>query len=119
MKSTVKRWCRHYGYTWYGPGVYSSKRYDYKIHFAKGLFAIFRSAHTSELAPQSFTTSSGKQFLMFPVYSQLVGQKEMTESKFTHVTAWVKACLAGTVSEYSDAEAQQGAAPDAFVADEL
>lgn len=119
MKSTVKRWCKDFGYTWYGPGVYGSERYDYKIHFAKGHFAFFRSAHGPSLAPKSYSTARGKQFLIFPVYSQIVGQKEMSKSKFVDVTEWVKACLAGKVCDYPGAASQPRMTPDASTTDEF
>ena len=108
MKSTVKRWCKDFGYTWHGPGVYGTERYDYNIHFGKGLAAMFRSAHGPCRKPKVCSTNRGKEFLIFPVYSQLVGQKEMSRFKFSQATSWVKDCLAGNMREYTEnATAQQ------------
>jgi len=107
MKSTVKRWCREFGYTWYGAGTYGAESYDYKIQFAKGESAIFRSAHGPIFGPNSYYTKNGTSFLIFPVYSQFVGQKEMSKSKFVQATEWVRNCIAGEICEYPHAAAQQ------------
>jgi len=107
MKSTVKRWCKECGYTWYGPGVYSSVRYDYKIQFAKGVVALFRTTHGRCLAPREYVTNKGKPFLVFPVFTQFVGEKEMSKAKFTQATDWIVSCLAGKITEYPHAAAQQ------------
>lgn len=113
MKSTVKAWCKNFGYTWHGPGMYSSERYDYKIHFSKGVFALFCTAHGPCFAPRECCTKSGKAFLIFPVISQLVGQKEISKTKFTLAANWVLACLEGKISEFPSAAAPQGARADA------
>ncbi len=107
MKSTVKRWCKVFGYTWYGPGVYSSESYDYKIQFATDVAAFFRTAHGPCFAPCEYRTKGGKPFLIFPVFTQFVGQKEMSKAKFTQATDWVLACLEGKISEFPHAPAQQ------------
>lgn len=100
MKSTAKRWCMDFGYTWHGNGVYSSERYDYKIHFSKGTFALFRAAHGPCVLPRECSTNTGKSFLVFPVYSQIVGQKEMSRSEFARATDWILSSLAGKICEY-------------------
>ncbi len=100
MKSTVKRWCKEFGYTWYGPGVYSSERYDYKIHFGTGAAAFFRTAHGPCYLPRKCRCHSGKSFLVFPVFTQFVGHKEMSKAKFTQAIDWILSCLAGEVTEY-------------------
>ena len=101
MKFTVKRWCKDFGYTWYGPGLHSTEKYDYKIHFGGGLTGMFRTSHGPCRKPAVCITNRGEEFMIFPVYSQFVGQKEMSRSKFIHATAWVKECLAGNISEYT------------------
>ena len=105
MKSTVKRWCMDFGYDWYGPGMCSSEKYEYKICFAPGQRAMFRTFHGPCFTPKACTTKSGKPFLIFPVYSQFVGQKEMSRSKFIRATNWVLACIGGNIREYHQAAA--------------
>ena len=112
MKSTVKTWCKDFGYTWYGPGIYSSERYDYKIQFGKGIAALFHSAHGPCYLPRRYCSNSGKPFLIFPVFTQFVGQKEMSKAKFTHAIEWILSCLDGEITEYPLTTAQQVAPAD-------
>lgn len=100
MKQTVKRWCSDFGFGWYGPGIYGAEKYDYKIHFDDGSSAMFRTANGKLKKPTEYTTNSGKTFLVFPVFSQFVGQKEMSRSKFVEATKWVKKCLSGNITEF-------------------
>jgi hypothetical protein len=114
MKTTVKRWCKDFGYAWYGPGIYSDEKYDYKIHFGAGEFAMFRTAHGPCLTPRQFLTKSGKSFLIFPVFTQFVGQKEMSRKQFSNAVNWVRSCLDGHICEFQHTFAEQGAQPDAY-----
>ncbi len=102
MRSTVKRWCKDFGYTWYGPGKFGKERYDYKIQFGKGHAAMFRSAHGPCGKAKVYTTNRGINFLIFPVISQVVGKKEMSRAQFIQAMNWVKACLAGQVSDFAE-----------------
>ena len=63
---------------------------------------MFRSAHGPCRKPKVFSTNQGKEFLIFPVYSQLIGQKEMSRLKFSQATSWVKDCLVGNIREYTE-----------------
>ncbi|WP_328987734.1 hypothetical protein [Thiorhodovibrio winogradskyi] len=112
MKKTVKTWCKDFGYTWYGPGVYSAEKYDYKIQFLKGVFALFRTAHGRCFAPRQCITGKGKAFLIFPVFSQFLGHKEISRTRFAQAVDWVLACLQGKISQFPSATALQLGEPE-------
>lgn len=105
MKKTVKQWCKEYGFDWYGPGVVGEHRYNYKILYrtASGSSTVgyFATAHGSSKKPIHGKKRRGA-LLLFPVYSQVVGDKEMSRSKFESVSNWVQTCLSGKLSEYSN-----------------
>jgi hypothetical protein len=104
MKKTVKQWCKQYGFDWYGSGIMGEHRYDYKILYrstsGSSTVAHFATAHGVSTKPILGKKRHG-EFLLFPVYSQVIGDKEMSRSKFESVSTWVQQCLAGDCSEYS------------------
>jgi hypothetical protein len=99
MKSTVKRWCKDFDYTWYGPGKHGDHRYDYKIIFENNLAALFATAHEPSMTAQTCHTRND-EFLLFPVFSQIIGRKEMSKFEFIAICDWVKSCLSDDVIEF-------------------
>jgi len=99
MKRTVKQWCKVFDYTWYGPGKYGDHRYDYKIIFENSQVALFATAHGPSRTPKACHTKKG-EFLLFPVFSQTIGRKEMSKSGFIAICDWVKSCLLDDVVEF-------------------
>lgn len=104
MKKTVKQWCLEYGFDWYGPGVQGDTRYDYKIVYRRKdgstCVGFFASAHGPSQSPSYGKTRRG-DFLLFPVFRQVVGQKEISRRKFELVSEWVQDCLVGEVSDFT------------------
>ena len=106
MKKTVKQWCLEFGFDWYGPGVHGETKYDYKIfyrneHGETTCVGFFATAHGPSGSPRHGKKKSG-EFLVFPVYRQVIGQKEMSRHKFKMVTGWVQDCLLRKISDYDD-----------------
>jgi hypothetical protein len=108
MKKTVKQWCSEFGYTWFGNGVHGNSRYSYKIIFEKGESAFFAANHQNPMAPKVAVTKNST-FLVFPVFSQLFGKKEISRTQFVSAISWVKACKENGSTPYG---AQQNGAPD-------
>ena len=100
MKSTVKRWCKDFGYVWYGHGNHGDSKYEYKIVFENNITAFFATAHGPAVMPKTGYIKGG-EFLLFPVFSQVIRKKEMSRSQFVAVCDWVKSCLAGNIIEFS------------------
>jgi len=99
MKRTVKQWCLQKGYNWYGPGVHGNCHYDYKIILADGRKAFFRTAHGRSSVVRMYQTRHG-EFAVFPVFSQVIGKKEMSLAQFEKVLNWVEAWLAGDCRQF-------------------
>lgn len=101
MKKTVKQWCLHEGFNWYGPGRHGNCAYDYVIHFGRGRKAFFKTVHGPSRSTRRFQTRNA-EFLVFPVFSQVIGRKEMTHTQFKSVLGWVEQCLSGDMREYDE-----------------
>ena len=124
MKRTVKQWCLHFGFDWYGPGVHGSSKYDYKIIYRDdsgktSCVGFFASHHRGSKFPRKGEKKGG-DFFLFPVYRQVTGQKEMSRRKFRMVSDWVQHCLLDEAMDYTeflsrlpcDSPANQGTQPE-------
>ena len=107
MKSTVKRWCKDFGYIWYSHGNHGDSKYEYKIIFENKRTAFFATAHGPAVMPKTGYIKGG-EFLLFPVFSQVIGKKEISRSQFVAVCDWVKFCLAGNIIEFSAQQKARG-----------
>jgi hypothetical protein len=106
MKKTVKQWCLSFGFDWYGPGIQGNRKYDYKIVYRDKsgettCVGFFASAHGASQSPKREKKRHG-EFLLFPVYRQVIGQKEISRHKFEMVSSWVQNCLLDEVSDYTE-----------------